>query len=225
MILLLILNNKVIKWFLHDKESFSKDRSIMIAFLKGEIAEICDDIVVIDVRGVGYNVRVPLSVTGQLPGIGQTVKIFTYTLVREDAFLLYGFLNREDLAIFKKLILVNGIGPKGALSILSSMSADTLRFAIYAGDAKTIAKAPGIGAKTAERLILDLKDKISITDTLTATNQSGESLDGQNWKDAVEAMVSLGYSASESLNAIKACGVSQEESTEHILKKALLMMY
>ena len=196
----------------------------MIAFLKGEIAEIYDDIVVIDVRGVGYNVRVPLSVTGQLPGIGQTVKIFTYTLVREDAFLLYGFLDRDDLAIFKKLILVNGIGPKGALSILSSMSADTLRFAIYSGDAKAIAKAPGIGAKTAERLILDLKDKISISDTLVVSDRGGESLDGQNWKDAIEAMVSLGYNASEALGAIRASGVSNEESTENILKKALLMM-
>lgn len=196
----------------------------MIAFLKGEIAEICDDIVVIDVRGVGYNVRVPLSVTGQLPGIGQTIKIHTYTLVREDAFLLYGFLNRDDLAIFKKLILVNGIGPKGALSILSSMSADTLRFAIYSGDAKTIAKAPGIGAKTAERLILDLKDKITISDSLVTPESNSNLTDGQNWKDAIEAMVSLGYSASEALTAIRSSGVAQDEKTENILKKALLMM-
>ncbi|MDD2968784.1 MAG: Holliday junction branch migration protein RuvA [Lachnospiraceae bacterium] len=196
----------------------------MIAFLKGEIAEICDDIVVIDVRGVGYNVRVPLSVTGQLPGIGQTIKIHTYTLVREDAFLLYGFLNRDDLAIFKKLILVNGIGPKGALSILSSMSADTLRFAIYSGDAKTIAKAPGIGAKTAERLILDLKDKITISDSLVTPESNSNLTDGQNWKDAIEAMVSLGYSASEALTAIRSSGVAQDDKTENILKKALLMM-
>lgn len=196
----------------------------MIAFLKGEIAEICDDIVVIDVRGVGYNVRVPLSVTGQLPGIGQTIKIHTYTLVREDAFLLYGFLNRDDLAIFKKLILVNGIGPKGALSILSFMSADTLRFAIYSGDAKTIAKAPGIGAKTAERLILDLKDKITISDSLVTPESNSNLTDGQNWKDAIEAMVSLGYSASEALTAIRSSGVAQDEKTENILKKALLMM-
>ena len=196
----------------------------MIAFLKGEIAEICDDIVVIDVRGVGYNVRVPLSVTGQLPGIGQTIKIHTYTLVREDAFLLYGFLNRDDLAIFKKLILVNGIGPKGALSILSSMSADTLRFAIYSGDAKTIAKAPGIGAKTAERLILDLKDKITISDSLVTPESNSNLTDGQNWKDAIEAMVSLRYSASEALTAIRSSGVAQDDKTENILKKALLMM-
>lgn len=198
----------------------------MIAFLKGEIAEINDDILVIDVRGVGYNVRVPLNVLGLLPGIGNIVKIHTYTLVREDAFQLFGFLSKDDLDIFKKLILVNGIGPKGALSILSSMSADTLRFAIYSGDSKTIAKAPGIGAKTAERLILDLKDKVSIDSGLGYNNTSNNSstVTGQGWQDAIEALVSLGYSASEALLAIKQSGVSSDEKTENVLKKALLMM-
>ena len=129
----------------------------MIAYVKGIIDCITDDTVVVDVGGIGYNVKISDSTARLLPGIGQEVKMYTYTLVREDAFSLYGFLRRDDLEIFKKCITVNGIGPKGALAILSIMDANALRIAIVSGDAKAIAKAPGIGAKTAERLILDLK--------------------------------------------------------------------
>ena len=140
----------------------------MYAYLKGTLEEIAEDAVVVEVGNIGYNVRVSATTTQGLPGIGSEVKIYTYTLVREDAFTLYGFLTKDDLEIFKKLITVNGIGPKGGLAILSVMNADALRFAIMAGDAKSIAKAPGVGNKTAERVILDLRDKISLEDTLRA---------------------------------------------------------
>ena len=199
----------------------------MIAYLNGIIADMEDDTLVIDVGGIGYHVRVPLNILDLLPGIGDRIKIYTYTLVREDAFQLFGFLSKDDLSIFKKLILVNGIGPKGALSILSSMSADTLRFAIFSGDAKTIAKAPGIGARTAERLILDLKDKISFP-TVIQDGEAGSSgkMHGlaQGFQDVIEALVALGYSSTEAHQAIKKSGVSPEENTEVILKKALLML-
>ena len=137
----------------------------MIAFVRGEIENISEDHAVIDVGGIGYNVRISPGTAGRLPGIGKEVKLYTYTCVREDAFWLYGFLSRDELELFKLLITVNGIGPKGGLAILSVLSADDLRFAIISGDAKAIARAPGIGAKTAGRVILDLKDKISIEDT------------------------------------------------------------
>ena len=138
----------------------------MIAYVQGVVADITEDNVVLDVNGFGINVKISARVAAALPRIGERVKLHTYTLVREDAFLLYGFLQKGDLDIFKKCIMVNGIGPKGALAILSVMDADTLRYAILSKDAKAIAKAPGIGQKTAERLILDLKDKLSYDDAL-----------------------------------------------------------
>ena len=138
----------------------------MYAYIKGTLEETTEDSVVVEAGGIGYNIKVSTATAELLPGVGNEVKIYTYTLVREDAFALFGFLTRDDLEIFKKLIAVNGIGPKGGLAILSVMSADALRFAVMAGDAKAIAKAPGIGAKTAERVILELRDKISLEDTL-----------------------------------------------------------
>ena len=138
----------------------------MIAYVQGIIEDVSEDNVVIDIGGLGYNVRISCDTASKLPGIGEEVRLYTYTCVREDAFLLYGFLSKKDLQIFKQCISVNGIGPRGALGILSVMDADSLRYAIMSGDVKAISKAPGIGARTAERLILELKDKIQIDDTL-----------------------------------------------------------
>ena len=170
----------------------------MIAYLHGIVEDIAMDNVVLDVGGIGYNVKISADTATKLPGIGEMVKLYTYTCVREDAFLLYGFLSRNDLDIFKKCITVNGIGPKGAQAILSVMDADSLRFAIMSGDTKAIAKAPGIGAKTAERLILDLKDKIKIDDTMIAreiaTTAAGNTFaETPEKQEAVAALVSLGY--------------------------------
>ena len=134
----------------------------MFAYLKGIIEEITEDNLVIDVNNVGYNVRISSGTAQLLPPKGEEIKIYTYTLVREDMFCLYGFLTRDDLEIFRKLITVSGIGPKGGLSILSVMDSDSLRYAIISGDAKAISKAPGIGARSAERIILELRDKIEM---------------------------------------------------------------
>ena len=138
----------------------------MIAYVKGTIAEITENNVVIEIGGVGVNIKISGREAQSLPGVGQEIKLHTYTLVREDSFSLYGFLTRDDLNIFKKCITVNGIGPKAALSILSVLDADALRYAILTDDVKTITKAPGIGAKTANRLILDLKDKVAFDDSM-----------------------------------------------------------
>lgn len=195
----------------------------MYAYIKGEIADITEDNLVLECNNIGYNIRVPLSVVQRLPGIGSTVKIYTYTSVREDAFQLFGFLSKDDLEIYKKLITVNGIGPKGALGILSAMSADDLRLAILSGDAKTIAKAPGIGAKSAERIILDLKDKVSLqlepSDSGAAVINTFENTAAKN--EAIEALVALGYTPAEALKAIKQVPITDEMESGEILKRAL----
>lgn len=206
----------------------------MYAYIKGTLEEVAEDNIVVEAGGIGYNVKVSTTTADLLPPLGNEVKIYTYTLVREDTFALYGFMTRDDLEIFRKLITVNGIGPKGGLAILSVMSADALRFAIMAGDAKAIAKAPGVGSKTAERVILDLRDKISLEDTLRGLGEpapsvsgalSGTSQDNLMKKEAIEALVALGYSASDATTAVKKVEVTEDTTVESILKAALKHMF
>lgn len=202
----------------------------MIAFVKGRIDEITEENVVIDVGGIGYNVKISTQTAALLPSLEEEVKLYTYTCVREDMFSLYGFLTRDDLEIFKRLITVNGIGPKGGLAILSVMSADNLRFAIISGDAAAISKAPGIGKKTAERVILDLKDKFSLEDTLVhkemlKLKEGGSISDHHARNEAVEALTALGYSASDALHAVKSVQADENMDVETILKLALKNMF
>lgn len=205
----------------------------MYAYIKGTLAEIIEDTVVVEAGGIGYNIRVSAATAQLLPRTGSEVKMYTYTLVREDAFSLYGFLTRDDLEIFKKLITVNGIGPKGGLAILSVMSADALRFAVAAGDAKAIAKAPGIGVKTAGRVILDLRDKISLEDTLRGLGTSGDAVvntgsgteENLMKREAIEALVALGYAASDAAAAVKKVETAEDATSETILKLALKHMF
>lgn len=202
----------------------------MIAYVDGIIEDITEDNVVVDVGGMGYNVKISADTAARLPGIGEHTRIYTYTCVREDAFWLYGFLSRNELDIFKKCITVNGIGPKGAQAILSVMDADSLRYAIMSGDTKAIAKAPGIGAKTAERLILDLKDKIKIDDAMISreiaqTAQGNIGIDNPQIQEAVEALVSLGYGQAESMKAVKAVEKAEAMDAGKLLKAALKKMF
>lgn len=203
----------------------------MIAYVNGIVEDIAEDNVVLDVGGIGYNVRISADTAARLPGVGEQVKLYTYTSVKEDAFLLYGFLSRNDLAMFKQCITVNGIGPKGALAILSVMDADSLRFAIMSGDTKAISKAPGIGARTAQRLILELKDKITIDDTLinkeiaATAGRTAVNIDSIQKKEAVEALVSLGYGQAESLKAVNAIEGIEDMDSGAILKAALKKMF
>lgn len=202
----------------------------MIAFVQGIVEDITMDNAVIDVGGIGYNVKISQDTAARLPGIGEQAKLYTYTCVREDAFLLYGFLSRNDLEIFKRCISVNGIGPKGALSILSVMDADSLRFAILSGDAKAISKAPGIGARTAQRLILELKDKIKVDDDMINREiqmTAGGNLlaDTPQKQEAVAALVSLGYGQAESLKAVNAIADADTMEAGALLKAALKKMF
>lgn len=201
----------------------------MIAYVRGIIEDIAPDNVVVDVGGIGYNVKISADTASRLPGIGEEVKLYTYFSVREDAQWLYGFLSRNALELFKKCITVNGIGPKGALAILSVMDADSLRFAILSGDAKAISRAPGIGAKTAERLILDLKDKITVDDTAIGTeiarHNGAADADTPQKREAVEALVSLGYGRTEALRAVNSIEGIEDMDSGAVLKAALKKMF
>lgn len=203
----------------------------MIAYLKGTLEEVGEDHIVVDVHDIGYLVKVSLRVIEGMPALGSRVKIHTYKYVREDMIALYGFLTKDDLQMFLLLLGVSGVGPKGALGILSVFSAQELRLAILAQDAKTIAKAPGIGAKTAQRMLIDLKDKVSAEETFekmgvdlgSVSYDAAENTDVRS--DAVEALTALGYSPSESLKAVRAVEITEDMDSESVLKAALKFMF
>lgn len=201
----------------------------MITYIKGLLMAVEEDLIIIEAASVGYHIYVPLSVLEALPRIGEEVLIHTYLQVREDAMTLYGFLSRQDLKMFGSLLGVNGVGPKAALGILSTLRPDDLRLAIVAGDAKAIVRAPGIGAKTAQRIILDLKDRIRPEDIMPgkvnrskAGMESGMPVhpDGMS-SDAVEALVALGYSMTEAAKAVRRVKVTSVMTAEDILKASL----
>ena len=206
----------------------------MIAYVNGILESIEEGLAIVDVGGVGMNVFISGSTMDRMPGIGEAVKLYTYTSVKEDSFTLYGFLSRDELSLFKMLISVNGIGPKGGLSILSVMTPDDLRFAIMAGDAGTISKAPGVGKKTAERITLELRDKIKATEddmlrssfAVTLDDLTGEASSARD--EAVAALVALGYNSSDAMKAVRkvlAENDSASGDTEMLLKLALKEMF
>ena len=199
----------------------------MISYIRGTLAEKNEDSAVVEAHGVGYQIFVPVPVLSELPPLGESVKIYTYFSVREDGMSLFGFLSRQDLAMFKQLIGINGIGPKSALGILSALRPDVLRMAVGSGDAKTISRAPGVGPKTAQRIILDLKDKIRPEDVLAGGLEESLAVPeeisgvGQAGKEAVEALTALGYSAAEAAGAVKKVKITDEMTAEDVLKGAL----
>lgn len=200
----------------------------MYSYIKGILTDMEEDLVVVEAGGIGYNIYTTGQTFNYLPSVGEEVKLYTYLHIREDAMILYGFLTKDDLRVFKLLIGVSGIGPKGALAILSVMTTDDLRFAVLGDDAKAIAKAPGVGAKTAQRLILELKDKLSLED---AFEQKSEHIREQNEgnakgakNEAIQALVALGYSSSEALKAVSGVELTEETDVEDILKAALKNM-
>jgi len=195
----------------------------MISYIKGELVNILADSIIVENNGIGYGMNVPKTVTNQMPQAGTEIKIYTYLYIREDNMSLYGFLTKDDLEVFKLLITVSGIGPKGALGILSTITADELRFAILTGDAKAISKAPGIGKKTAEKLIIELKDKLKIKDISVLESDTEDFLDSEtnSRNEVIMALVALGYSQQEALRAIKASAITEAMDSSQILKLAL----
>ena len=201
----------------------------MYAYIKGEVVRIRDDSLVLDNNGIGYRILVPSSVLESGIRKGDDVLLHTYFAVREDAMLLYGFLSEDDLEMFRMLLGVSGIGPKGALGVMSGLSADTLRFAVLSGDAATIAKAPGIGKKTAQKIILELKDKVDLEDAfekkVSHTEERAQAGDDSPEREAVLALTALGYSNAQALKAVrKAASYTEEITVEKLLKAALREM-
>ena len=201
----------------------------MIAYIKGIVEDINEENVVVDVHDIGYNIKISAETASRVPGIGEQVKLYTYTLVKEDAFQLFGFLTRDELELFKLCITVSGIGPKGAQAILSVMEPDALRFAIMSGDVKAISKAPGVGKRTAERLILELKGKISVDDTAVGKeilSGGGQiAADTDQKREAIEALVALGYGQTESMKAVNSIEHPETLDSGALLKAALKKLF
>ncbi len=205
----------------------------MIGYIKGTVEEIEADCIYLDREGIGFRILMPGSALDRLQ-TGDYLKVFTYMNVKEDAITLFGFLTRDDLQIFKLLIGVNGVGPKAAMGILSALTADTLRFAVLSDDAAAIAKAPGIGKKTAQKLILELRDKLSLEEAFEKKLSSVEAAsqtsvpsgaDKEAEADAVQALVALGYSGTEALQAVRKVGADGTMDSEAILKQALKFIF
>lgn len=197
----------------------------MISYIKGELVELTENAIVLDRDGMGFLIMMPASILAKLPAIGSELKVHTYLYVKEDALDLYGFLTKDDLKVFRLLITVSGIGPKGALAILSTMSPDDLRFAVLAGDSKTISKAPGIGSKTAQKLIIELKDKLKIEDVLDGGADGGyepqSDMGDTAAAEAVMALTALGYSSADATRAIRQVDGGADMDSEALLKAAL----
>ena len=199
----------------------------MISFLKGCIEEKSEKSIFLDVNGVGYEVYMPTGSASMMPSVGEEVKIHTYLQISENGIGLYGFLTKDELNVFKLLITVSGIGPKGAVGILSALTANELRLAVLSDDDKAIAKAPGIGAKTAKKLILELKDKFHLDDALEEIAQPAKAAVSAGKEasafqmEAVQALTALGYSNSDALKAVRMADSDQCGSTEDLLKAAL----
>lgn len=193
----------------------------MISYIKGTLAAKLENSVVIDNGGIGYEVIVPISSPIYMSSEGEEVVCYTYMAVREDDVSLYGFADRQTLKMFRMLLTVNGIGAKAAISILSTLDTVRLTQAISLEDDKAISQAPGIGKKTAQRVVLELKDKVGTVDT-SGVKISDEpvSLDTKN--EAVAALISLGYARSEAISAL--AGIEAETSEEYI-KKALKNLF
>lgn len=199
----------------------------MLSYIIGEVAEISADTVVIENNGIGFNIKTSAMTIDSLPPVGDMVRIYTYLHVREDAMQIFGFLSKDELEVFKLLLNVNGIGPKGALGILSAISTDDLRFAVLSDDVNLIKSCPGVGAKTAQKLIIELKDKLRLEDAFEmAVNNNNKKNTVQDntgivMNEAVEALVSLGYSSKDAIAAVKKVENIQNKNSEQILKEAL----
>ena len=204
----------------------------MYAYINGTVADVYPDLVVLDVNDIGYNVHISGKTASQLPLPGQKVKLYTYTSVREDAIELLGFMTRDDLNVFKDLISVSGVGPKSALNLLSVMDADSIRVAIVTGDVKGLSKAPGLGKKSAERIIVDLKSKYGSNEVKGASagtlTSPQDSLDNSglspNFVEAAEALMALGFGRNEIVGTMKNLGLDDNADVDLIISETLKMI-
>ena len=198
----------------------------MIALIRGKLAYKSIDHVIVDVGGVGYRLSIPLSTFYSLPETGE-VSLFTHTHVREDALLLYGFLSIEEKDLFVILIGISGVGPKLAVNILSHIPVVDLKRAIAEGNIKRLSGLPGIGKKTAERLVLELKDKVGPIDGLPASSDAaiiaGTSA-GAMVNDVISALVNLGYKENQARKVLESMELAPDLTMEAALKGALKVL-
>lgn len=186
----------------------------MYAYIKGLFAEAGNQHVVLEANGIGYLLYVPNTVISGLPQQGDVIKLFTYMHLREDIQELYGFSDKEDKLFFEKLISVSGVGPKVALNMLSAYSRVQLATAIMTGDSKLLSTVPGIGKKTAERIILELKDKLDKAALVAQAGSDFPAVQGSIHFEALEALQGLGYSAADAENALR--GLEGNDASELI---------
>jgi len=200
----------------------------MIAYIKGVLAEADTNSVVVETAaGVAYEIGVTPA-DAEAVGIGEEVKFYTYLQVKEDGVALFGFLERRDLAVFKLLITVSGVGPKSGLAILSAVGTQELRVAIATEDVKRISSAPGVGKKTAERLIVELRDKISAADVLedltekkpTATKSRNSAHDALK-ESVLQVLIALGYSKKEALAAVSSVEITDDMTEDELTRLSL----
>lgn len=197
----------------------------MIYSLNGVLVYTDVNSAVIECGGVGYRFTASTKTLASLPNTGNKAFVYTYMNVKEDAVDLYGFSDKDELELFKSITSVNGVGPKIGIAILSDFTSDALRLAIASGDAKTLTKANGVGLKTAQRIVLELKDKMSQGFVGGASEKSTvlpDSSDGASPKDAIAALVQFGYTQSEAAAVVAKCDLSK--STEDIIKQSLRLL-
>jgi len=197
----------------------------MYAYLKGRVMEVLEDRIILEVNDTGYNIFPSEALFSSIRSIGDELKVYTYLQVREDAMSLFGFYNSSELELFKQLITVNGVGPKAGLTILKILPLEELKLAIISGDSKTLSKAAGVGAKTAQKIILDLKDKIKVNSYPLFKDNLTEELPQNNAvNEAILALVSLGYTQTEAAKSVRAIEDVSEKSVEVIIKESLKRM-
>jgi Holliday junction DNA helicase RuvA len=197
----------------------------MITFLEGKLVDSSPTQVTVDVHGLGYEVLIPLSSYDRLPPVGQTVRVLTHFLVREDGHVLYGFMTSPERDMFRLLInTVSGIGPKIALNILSGMNVTALRGAVASSDVKALSKIPGVGKKTAERVVVELRDKIGVAGAWEAASaQRGLSAADQRVNDAVLALMALGFKQPEAHEKVRAAQavLGEQAAVEQLVRACL----
>lgn len=197
----------------------------MIAFLKGKLVDAQPTFAVVDVQGVGYEVLIPVSSFDKLPLPGQEVTILTHLAIREDAHVLYGFMTAAERDMFRLLInTVSGIGPKIALNVLSGMNVVSLRGAVANGDVKALSQISGVGKKTAERIVVELKDKVGAAAAFEASSATrATSPEDMKLHDAVQALMALGMKQNEAHDAVRAAAavLGAEATTEKLVRAAL----
>lgn len=196
----------------------------MIAYISGALVSAGENYIVIDNHGMGYRIFVSGKFLEHIPAYGTQIKIYTHMYIREDELTLYGFHSEEELSVFRILIGISGVGPKVAMAILTALTIQELQLAVISEDAKTISKANGVGAKGASRIILELKDKLKMEDMMDAAYEQSIVQDTQDInaaRDAILALVNLGYSNSEAALAVKKIGDTSQMDIEAILKAAL----